>query len=171
MRSLLLMRHAKSSWDQPGLADLDRPLAPRGRQAAPLVARHLRDQGLVPDLVLCSPALRVQETWQLMAPALGGSVASKTLRSLYPGAPSRLLEALRRLPDDIGRALLIGHNPGLAACAVALAGAGPSKGLQRMRAKFGTASVAVLSFEIGHWSALAAGGGRLESFVRPKDLT
>jgi phosphohistidine phosphatase len=96
MRTLMLMRHAKSSWDQPGLADLDRPLAPRGRRAAPLIARHLHDQGLVPDLVLCSPARRVQETWQLMTPVLGGSVASKTLRSLYPGTPSRLLEALRR---------------------------------------------------------------------------
>jgi phosphohistidine phosphatase len=170
MRSLLLMRHAKSSWDQPGLADLDRPLAPRGRLAAPLLARHLRDQGLVPDLVLCSPALRVQETWQLMTPVLGDGVASKTLRSLYPGAPSRLLEALRRLPDEIGSALLIGHNPGLAALAVALAGAGPKKALQRMRGKFGTAGLAVLTFEIDHWRELVAGGGRLESFVQPKDL-
>ena len=129
MRTLLLMRHAKSSWDQPGLADLDRPLAPRGRLTAPLIARHLRDQRLIPDLVLCSPALRVQETWQLMAPVLGGSVAAKTLRSLYPGTPGRLLEALRRLPDEVGRAMLIGHNPGLAAFAVALAASGPQKAL------------------------------------------
>jgi len=170
MRTLLLMRHAKSSWDQPGLADLERPLAPRGRLAAPLIARHLRDQGLVPDLVLCSPALRVQETWQLMTPVLGGSVASKTLRSLYPGAPSRLLEALRRLSDEIGTALLIGHNPGLAAFAVALAATGPKKALQQMRAKFGTACLAVLACEIAHWRELDAGVGRLESFVRPKDL-
>jgi phosphohistidine phosphatase len=170
MRTLMLMRHAKSSWDQPGLADLDRSLAPRGRRAAPLIARHLHDRGLVPDLVLCSPARRVQETWQLMTPVLGGSVASKTLRSLYPGTPSRLLEALRRLPDEIGRTLLIGHNPGLAALAGTLAGAGPPNALERMRAKFGTASLAVLSFEIDDWRELAAGGGRLESFVRPKDL-
>ena len=62
MRTLLLMRHAKSSWDRPDLADLDRPLAPRGRKAAPLIARHLRDRQLVPDLVLCSHAERVRET-------------------------------------------------------------------------------------------------------------
>jgi phosphohistidine phosphatase len=170
MRSLLLMRHAKSSWDQPGLADFDRPLAPRGRLAAPLIARHLHDHGLIPDLVLCSPALRVQQTWQLMTPVLGDPVPSKTLRSLYPGAPSRLLEALRRLPDEVGRALLIGHNPGLAAFAVTLAATGPKKALQRMRAKFGTASLAVLGCEIAHWRELGPGGGRLESFVRPKDL-
>jgi phosphohistidine phosphatase len=170
MRTLLLMRHAKSSWDQPGLADPERPLAPRGRLTAPLIARHLHDEGLIPDLVLCSPARRAQETWQLMAPELGGGVAVKVLRSLYPGAPGRLLEALRRLPDEVGRALLIGHNPGLAACAVALAATGPQKVLQRMRGKFVTAGLAVLTFEIDHWRELAAGRGRLERFVRPKDL-
>ena len=105
-----------------------------------------------------------------MTPVLGGSVASKTLRSLYPGAPSRLLEALRRLPDEIGRAMLIGHNPGLAAFAVTLAAAGPQKALQQMRDKFGTASLAVLTCEIDHWRELVAAGARLESFVRPKDL-
>lgn len=170
MRTLLLMRHAKSSWDQPGLDDVDRPLAPRGRQAAPLIARHLKDQRLVPDLVLCSPALRVQETWQLMSPVFGEGVAAKTLRSLYPGAPSRLLEALRRLPDEVGRALLIGHNPGLGAFAVSLAASGPRKQLQQMGAKFGTAGLAVITFEIDHWRELALEGGRLERFVRPKDL-
>jgi phosphohistidine phosphatase len=170
MRTLLLMRHAKSSWDQPGLPDLDRPLAPRGRLAAPLIARHLQTEGLIPDLVLCSPALRVQETWQLMSPVWGGGIASQTLRSLYPGAPVHLLETLRQLPDEVGRALLIGHNPGLAAFAAALAAAGPKQAMQRMGAKFGTAAVAVLTFEIDHWRALAPGSGRLESFVRPKDL-
>jgi phosphohistidine phosphatase len=170
MRTLLLMRHAKSSWDQPGLDDVDRPLAPRGRLAAPLIARHLYERRLIPDLVLCSPARRVQETWQLMTPVLGGGIATKTLRGLYPGAPSRLLEALRRLPDEVGRAMLIGHNPGLGAFAVSLAAAGPKKARRQMSAKFGTAGVAVLSFDLDHWCDLAAGSGRLESFVRPKDL-
>lgn len=170
MRTLLLMRHAKSSWERPDLDDVDRPLAPRGRKTAPLIARHLKEQGLVPDVVLCSPALRVQETWQLMSPVLGGEVAAKTLRGLYPGAPSRLLEALRRLPDEPLRALLIGHNPGLGAFAVSLAGSGPQKALQQMGTKFVTAGLAVITLEIDHWRELAAEGGRLERFVRPKDL-
>jgi phosphohistidine phosphatase len=170
MRSLLLMRHAKSSWERSDLDDALRPLAPRGRQSAPLMAHHLKAERLVPDLVLCSPALRVQQTWQLMSPVLGGGVAAKTLRGLYPGAPSRLLEALRRLPDEVGRALLIGHNPGLGALAVSLAASGPPKELQRMRAKFVTAGLAVLTFELEHWRDLALESGRLERFVRPKDL-
>ena len=118
MRTLMLMRHAKSSWDRPDLADLDRPLAPRGHETAPLVARHIKQSRWRPDLVLCSPATRVRETWQLMAPVLGGTVPCKTLRAIYPGAPSRLLETLRRAADDVATLMLIGHNPGLGHLAV-----------------------------------------------------
>ncbi len=170
MRTLLLMRHAKSSWDQPELADLDRPLAPRGREAAALVARYLALHGLVPDLVLCSHALRVRETWRLMAPVLGEGLASKTLRGLYEGAPGRLLEALRRVDDQVRTLMLIGHNPALGGLAQSLAGAGSKKALERLRTKFPTAALAVLAFDTGGWADLAAGGGRLEDLVRPKDL-
>jgi phosphohistidine phosphatase len=170
MRTLLLMRHAKSSWDRPDLADLDRPLAPRGRKAAPLIGRYLAEQRLIPDLVLCSHALRVRETWQLMTPALGGAVACKTLRSLYSAAPSRLLEPLRRVADDVRILMVIGHNPGLGALAAALAGTGSKKALERLRTKFPTGGLVVLTFPIERWADLAAGGGRLDDFVRPKDL-
>ena len=170
MRTVLLMRHAKSSWERPELADAERPLAPRGRKAAPLIARFLKDQRLIPDLVLCSHAERVRETWQLMTPLLGGEIACKTLRSLYLAAPSRLLEALRRAADEAGTLMLIGHNPGLGGLAASLAGAGPEQALRRLRAKFPTAAVAVLTFEMERWAELAPGAGRLERFVRPKEL-
>ena len=169
MRTLLLMRHAKSSWDRTDLADVDRPLAPRGRKAAPLIARQVRDRQLIPDLVLCSHAERVGETWQLMAPVLGGAVACRTLRSLYLATPSRLLEALRRVADEVRILMLIGHNPGLGALAASLAGTGPDKALRRLQAKFPTGGLAVLTFAIERWAELAAGGGRLEDFVRPRD--
>jgi phosphohistidine phosphatase len=170
MRRLLLLRHAKSSWDTPGLADLDRPLAPRGRQTAPQMARLMAKRRWVPDLVLCSQAERVRETWQLMAPLFGGQIAAKTLRTIYPGAPSRLLMTLRRAPDEAKTLLLIGHNPGLGSLAVSLCGAGSKKALERMSAKFPTAGLAVIDFDAGHWSEVAAGAGRLEAFIRPKDL-
>jgi phosphohistidine phosphatase len=120
MRRLLLLRHAKSSWDTPGLADLERPLAPRGRRTAPLVAQLMAKRRWVPDLVLCSQAERVRETWGLMAPLLGEKIPTKTLRTIYPGAPSRLLMTLRRAPDQAKTVLLIGHNPGLGALATSL---------------------------------------------------
>jgi phosphohistidine phosphatase len=170
MRSLLLLRHAKSSWDEPELADVDRPLAPRGRKSAPLIAHWLDHGRLTPDLVLCSPARRVQETWALMRPVLGEGIPTKTLRTLYLAGPSRLLAALRRTPDEIQTLMLIGHNPGLAGLAISLCGTGREKALARMAKKFPTAGLAVISFDAEQWSTIGAGGGRLEAFVRPKDL-
>ena len=170
MRTLMLMRHAKSSWDQPELDDLERRLAPRGREAAPLIARHIMQNGWQPDLVLCSPAARVRETWQLMAPALGDAIECKTLRTIYPGAPSRLLEVLRRAAGGIERLMLIGHNPGLGRLAADLCGTGPKKQLERLRSKFPTAALAVIEFDVERWDELAPGAGRLRAFVRPKDL-
>jgi phosphohistidine phosphatase len=170
MRTLMLMRHAKSSWDQSDLDDLERPLAPRGRETAPLVARYIKQSGWQPDLVLCSPATRVRETWDLMTPVLGGTIDCKKLRTIYPGAPSRLLETLRRAADQVATLMLIGHNPGLGRLAVSLCGSGPAKTLERMRGKFPTAALAVIQFDIDRWDQLAPGSGRLRAFVRPKDL-
>lgn len=170
MRTLLLLRHAKSSWDRPELADVDRPLAKRGQQAAPLVAKYLSKHCMVPELVLCSHAARVRETWRLMEPILDRSVACRTLRTLYLGTPARLLEALRRTDDAVHRLMLIGHNPGLGALAVKLCGSGPDKPLARLHAKFPTAALAVIDFDAERWSEVAPGAGRLEAFVRPKDI-
>jgi phosphohistidine phosphatase len=170
MRTLMLMRHAKSSWDRPELDDLDRPLDPRGQKNAPLIARYIKESKWRPDLVLCSPAARVRETWQLMTPVLDRTVDCKTLRTIYPGAPSRLLETLRRAADQVETLLLIGHNPGLGRLAVSLCGAGPRKPLERMRGKFPTAALAVIEFDVERWDQVAPGTGRLRAFVRPKDL-
>jgi phosphohistidine phosphatase len=112
----------------------------------------------------------VRETWQLMTPILGRSIECRTLRTIYLGAPSRLLEALRRAADEVGTLMLIGHNPGLGHLAVSLCGTGPKKALARMQAKFPTGALAVIGFNVDHWSEIAPGGGRLEAFVRPKDL-
>jgi phosphohistidine phosphatase len=170
MRTLLLLRHAKSSWETPEVADMDRPLAPRGREAAPRMARLMAKQGWRPDLVLCSHAARVRETWQLMAPALGERVACKTLRTIYLGAPSQLLATLRRADKAANKLMLIGHNPGLATLATRLCGAGPKKSLEKMSNKFPTGALAVIACDLDDWSELNLGAGRLEAFVRPKDL-
>jgi phosphohistidine phosphatase len=105
-----------------------------------------------------------------MTPVLGGTIDCKTLRTIYPGAPSRLLETLRRAADQVATLMLIGHNPGLGRLAVSLCGSGPAKTLERMRGKFPTAALAVIQFDIDRWDQLAPGSGRLRAFVRPKDL-
>src|SRR5579864_3364127 len=102
-KHLHLLRHAKSSWDQPGLADHDRPLAPRGRRAAEAIARHLRASGVAPALILCSSARRAQET--LARLGLSGTVSIE--RGLYGASSEALLERLRAVPDEVPSALVI----------------------------------------------------------------
>lgn len=174
-KTLLLLRHAKSSWSDPSLADFERPLNERGQKAAPRMGAYLRRQALLPELVLCSAARRAAETWELAETALTksevASVPAKHLRSLYLAPPSRILAALRRLPDEIDRLLVIGHNPGMEHLAARLAGPGSkSKPSRLLETKFPTAALAELRFEAQTWKQLEPGGGRLVRFVTPKDL-
>ena len=171
MRTLLLLRHAKSSWDDPDLEDIDRPLAPRGMKAAPLMASFLETKGLRPDLVLCSPAVRARQTWSLVARSLGDKIEVKHLQGLYLGAPSRLLEAVRRAPDAAACVLLVGHNPGMEHLAMALAGPrSKPKALAKLGSKFPTAALAEIEFDAAAWADVAHGEGRLKRLVWPKDL-
>ena len=171
MKTLALFRHAKSDWSDPRLGDFDRPLAPRGIEAAPRMARAMKALGLAPDLVLCSEALRTRQTWDLAAPELGAAPRLVVLRSLYLASPSGLLEAIREVGPETGTLMLIGHNPGTEHLAAVLAGPGSDpKALKRMGKKFPTAALAVLTFEIATWQHAAPGTGRLSHFLRPRDL-
>ena len=155
---------------EPGLADVDRPLAPRGRKAAPLIARYLREAAPDPRSgALLARAQSVRETWQLMAPVLGDAVACKTLRSLYARRRAGCSRRSAGSADEVRVLMVIGHNPGLGALAAEpRRRPGREKALQRLRTKFPTAGLAVLTFEVERWAELAAGGGRLEDFVRPR---
>ena len=134
------------------------------------MAKFMVKKRWVPDLVLCSPAERVRETWQLMAPVLGEGIPCKSLRTIYPGAPSRIMMVLHRANAAARTVLLIGHNPGLAVFAESLCGRGARKERERMSLKFPTAALAVIGFDIDRWSEVATGGGQLKAFVRPRDL-
>ncbi len=170
LKTLLLFRHAKSSWDSPGLKDHDRPLAKRGWRAAPMMATRLAELDLPPDRVLCSTALRTRQTFDCLADVFETPPPVRFERELYAADPATLLEHLHRLDDAVDSAMLIGHNPGLEELAEFLAGSGDADALARMRTKFPTAAVAHLEFEVGHWSEIKAGAGRLVSFARPRDL-
>ncbi|HZD26735.1 MAG TPA: histidine phosphatase family protein [Alphaproteobacteria bacterium] len=170
MKTLILLRHAKSSRDDPRLADAERPLAPRGRKAVPKVGRALGEGPGRPDLVLCSAARRAVETWEGLAPQLGAEVPAKLLKSLYMASPSRLLATVRRAPDAVDRLLLVGHNPGLEELALRLAGSGERAALERMAVKFPTGAFAELRFAAARWADIGPGGGELRRFVRPRDL-
>lgn len=170
MKTVYLLRHAKSSWTDQEAADFDRRLAPRGRDAARAMAAHMKAAGMDPALVLCSAARRTTETWSLMARTLGPTAKVKRLRTLYLAAPGRILTLVRRLPDGAGDALIIGHNPGMHDVALRLAGQGEDKAMRRLQAKFPTGALAVLRFDAARWRDIAEQAGTLAAFVRPKDL-
>ena len=168
MRRLILLRHAKS--DHPaGVADRERPLNPRGRRAAPVVGAHLAAEGLIPDLALVSPARRAQETWEAAADALG-KPEGRPAPEIYEAPWERVLETIRAAPDAAATLLVVGHNPGLGDLAQALAGQGPRKLLSRLASEFPTAAYAVIDLDADHWAAIEPGQGRLERFVRPRDI-
>jgi phosphohistidine phosphatase len=167
VRKLFLLRHAKSSWDDPRLADHDRPLAPRGKRAAKVIAEHLRDEGTAPEVVLCSSSQRTRATLERIAPALGDDVAVEIERELYAAPASTLLRRLQAVGDDVESVMLIGHNPGIEQLALTLAGDGEK--LAEVRRNYPTAALATLEFE-GHWSELEPGAARLADFVKPKQL-
>lgn len=170
MRQVLLLRHAKSSWDDPALGDFDRPLNNRGRRNARAMAAYLRKSALRPAMVLCSAARRTRETYDIVAPALEGIPVSFEAE-LYEAAKHDLLERLRRLDEHLCSVLLIGHNPGLERLALALStGHGEAGPLARLAEKFPTGTLAVLDTDIGAWAALQEGTCRLTGFVRPADL-
>ena len=170
MKTLILLRHAKSDWGDPSLADFDRPLNDRGRKVAPRVGEWLREEGFAPDLVLCSAAKRAQETLALVAHAVGGEVPVRSEQDLYMADPDRILAIIRSSPDNVERLLVIGHNPGIEQLAIGLAGDGKKKALQRIQKKYPTGAAAVIEYDTDRWGEVAPGAGRLRAFVRPKDV-
>jgi phosphohistidine phosphatase len=152
-RRLYLLRHAKSSWDDPQLADHDRPLAPRGRRASKAMAEHLQSEQIAPEVVLCSTARRAQETLERINLTDAEILIEP---ELYGASATDLLERLRNLPDTTSSAMLIGHNPAM-------------QDLAGIEGKYPTGALVTFSFE-GPWSALEPAEAELVSFVTPKSL-
>lgn len=167
MNRLCLMRHAKAVPQADEAEDHDRPLAPRGERAARLMAEWMAAQGLAPDAVLCSSAVRTRQTLAAMLPALGKPRVLYE-EGLYLAEPRTLLARLRKLPAEQGTVLVVGHNPGLHELAVAV-GAGGGKAARRLRENFPTAALACFELD-GAWAELGHEEARLAYYVTPKDL-
>lgn len=171
MLRLMLLRHAKSSWTEPGLDDMDRPLTRRGERTAQAMGRVMAAKRLLPDLVLCSPARRARDTWKLAAGEIKTAPRLIVEDKIYDfGNGGRLIEAIRQAGDAAKTVLVIGHNPSMERAAARLVGSGDTKLRERIERKYPTAALAVIAFKFADWTGLAEGKGELQHFIRPKDI-
>jgi phosphohistidine phosphatase len=168
MKTLHLLRHAKSSWKDPGLEDHDRPLNKRGRQAAQTIAAYFRQVKITPDLVICSTAVRTRQTLDPIAEAKGPPKVVFE-RAIYAGVQQALWEQLWNLPESAKCVLLIGHYPSLHDLALALADAASTELLPPPGGKFPTGAIASFHVE-GDWTALQPHGAVLLSYTTPKKI-
>ena len=170
MKTLGLLRHAKSDWDDMALRDFERGLNERGRRGAALMGRHIKQHGVAFDAILASPAERVRRTLA----ASGLEVPVHWEEAAYLADADALMALAAKIPDDPSSLLIVGHNPGLQELVLALSGSREDDGaaglLDEVAIKYPTASFAVMELAIDRWDAIAPDCGRLAHFARPRDL-
>lgn len=171
MKTLTLLRHAKSSWDDPVARDFDRRLNGKGQRAALAMGRYLRSEALTFDHVVASPAVRITETVEHVETGYGCDLAPVWDRRVYLASAGSLLDIVHELPAQAQTALLIGHNPGLEDLILSLIPDRPGDALRdSVEEKFPTAALAEIRFDVADWSAIRADTGTLIRFIRPRDL-
>ncbi|MEH3035114.1 MAG: histidine phosphatase family protein [Sphingomonas adhaesiva] len=169
MKTLTLLRHAKSGWDDPVARDFDRPLNPKGRRAAAAMGKHLRELGLTFDRVIASPAVRVRETLDDVATGFG-PLSPEWDKRLYLASAASLLDVVRETPAEAASLLLVGHNPGLEDLVLMLVPDERGGLRDTVEEKYPTATLAEMTFAVDDWADVAAGGATLTRFVRPRDV-
>jgi len=170
VRTIYLLRHAKSSWKDQALADFERPLNKRGRAAAKGVGRHIVNAGMIPAQILCSSAARTRETLARIAKILSAPVPTRYEKGIYLASANVLLRRLRRLDDSLGSVMLIGHNPGMEQLALLLTQDHDGADRNRMALKYPTGALAMVETDVERWADLQPECGRLAAFVTPRDL-
>lgn len=161
MKTLLLLRHAKSSWKDDAMRDFDRPLNQRGLKTAPVIGKLIKKRKLQPDLVLSSPAERARQTTQLVIEAAGLKTELRYDERIYEASVARLLEIVSQIDDEANMVMLVGHNPGFAELLEVLTGEAHN---------LPTAALACIELNIEKWNKVRAGAGHLEWLVKPKEL-
>ena len=162
MKTLLILRHAKSSWKYPELSDYDRPLNSRGKRDAPRMGKYLRQQGLIPDRILTSSAKRARKTANKVAKSCGYTGKVKKIAAFYDAVPGIYFETLQALPDKYQSVMVVGHNPTMERLVNYLTGQ-----IERMP----TAALAHIDLPIQQWEALDLyTKGTLVNLWTPKTL-
>ena len=170
MRTLIFLRHAKSSWALPGINDFDRPLNERGNKAAPQMANWLASEGIKLDVIVCSSAKRTRETLAHMQPRLSQEVATILEPNLYLASSATLFECAAKLDDGYETAMLLAHNPGLHDAALSSLTTASRRESGEMRSRFPTCACAIISLPIDRWSEITTDIGELNAYMTPKGL-
>lgn len=172
MKSLTILRHAKSSWDAPVERDFDRPINARGRRGADLVGQWLKREKCPVDRIIASPAVRVTETLDLFQPAAGlDALEPHWDRRIYLASAATLLDVIRETGRDAAHLLIAGHNPGLEDLILMLVPETPEDMLRAaVEEKLPTAALARLEIDLDDWRHLDWGRARFTAFIRPRDL-
>lgn len=169
MKTILILRHAKSDWGNPGLVDFDRPLAKRGLNDAPRIGDLLAQFEAVPDLILASPARRAKQTAELVAEACGYKKSIRWEESFYGASSDDLIDTLRSLPDRVERVMLVGHNPTMEETVAALLAGDEADGWGvGLSIRMPTAALVCLDVDLVDWAMLEPGEATLRWFVIPK---
>jgi phosphohistidine phosphatase len=171
MRRLMLLRHAKAEKGSAGGRDFDRGLAQRGRDESPRMGDYMAHHELNPDLVVASPARRVRETWELVAPAFRPAPPVLWEERLYEVEGKTILKLLKDIATDAPTLLVVGHNPGLQDFAKLVIASGDVEARERLNENLPTAGLLVIDFAFNKWDKLHARSGRLDRFVSPRLLT
>jgi len=162
MKTIILVRHAKSSWKNMMLADHDRPLNPRGKQNAPEMGRRLKSRNILPELLLASTAKRAKSTAKMIAKEIGYMDKVMKSKSLFHAGTSEIIKIIQSLDNRFSVVMLFGHNPGFTSCANALT---PS-----MIENIPTCGVVSIEFDIQTWKEIKPGSGNLQFFDYPKKI-
>jgi len=168
MKTVLILRHAKSDWSDPNKTDFDRPLAKRGRKDAPRIGQVLVDFKCVPDKILASPAQRAKQTIEIVAKACGYKKSIEWQDSFYGGHSDTLIGALQRLPDTVERTMLVGHNPTMEETVATLLMGYEAKWDQNFAIRMPTAGLVCLDLQVMDWAELEPGDAILRWFLIPR---
>lgn len=171
MKTVILLRHAKSSWSDPDLDDHDRPLNKRGKAVAPAIAEWLGRSGYRPDRVLCSSARRTRQTYKRMRESLTGLPDAVIEPRLYHADPTAMFAIMAEQPEDCESLMLIGHQPGLSAFARKLVNGHVRPHCTRAFEHFPTAAAAVMTLPLDAWAGLSPSSADFIDFAVPRELT
>lgn len=160
MKTLFVLRHAKSSWDSPELSDFERPLNERGEEAAPFMGELMKEKNLAPDLIVSSPAERAKQTATLVKNSAEFDAEIRFNERIYEASPLTLIHIISEFDDKFDSAMIVGHNPGLESLVRILSGE---------RHRMPTAALALIELDIENWSEIAANSGNLREFFIPKE--